>query len=84
MEDELLWKRASKDRDDGTINRIIGELMEKIYTDGQFYSFMAANNSKAQKKISSKEEMHYKLVFESIFGGNVGGIVPKMWNELWE
>jgi asparagine synthase (glutamine-hydrolysing) len=84
LSDDLLWERARKDRDDGMIERMINELMDRLYTDGQFYSFMATNNSRALKKITSKEEMHYRLVFEALFGGNIGGVVPKMWDELWQ
>lgn len=82
LDEGSLWRTLSKDKDSEAITELIGELMNELYTDIQYYSFKA-KNAVSKVNIESKEGMHYKRVFEKTFGGNARGVVPKFWGELW-
>lgn len=82
LEENLLWRTHSKDRDSEALKEVIDELMGALYTDTQYYNFKGSN-AESNNKIEGKEGMHYKKVFERIFGGNANVVVPKFWNELW-
>lgn len=67
------------------ITDIINQECEKMYTDQDFSEYL--NNPYVRldenTKPNTKEEMHYRKIFEKYFGTRLN-VVPKFWYQLWE
>lgn len=58
---------------------------ETLYSDQDFSDYLSSSHVRLDLKTkpTTKEEMHYRKMFEKYFGTRVG-IVPAFWYQLWE
>lgn len=83
---EILW-RPIQDASDCFQNIVaaIQEECEKIYTEQDFSDYSNTSHVRLDSttKPITKEEMHYRKLFEKYFGTRIK-VVPKFWYQLWE
>ena len=86
LPDEVLWrkKEAFSDGVSGTKRSwysVIQEKAEKMYTDEEFRK---ATEDYKHLPPTSKEALHFRKLFEKIFGtGEVQKVVPAFWLPMW-
>lgn len=86
LPDEVLWrkKEAFSDGVSGTKRSwysVIQERTEKIYSDEEFKK---ATEDYKHLPPTSKEALHFRKLFEKIFGkGEIQTVVPAFWLPLW-
>lgn len=81
----ILWRRmqdASKCFKN--IKSTLREYTDSLYTEQDLTDFVNLNHIRMDTvtKPTTKEEMHYRKVFEMNFGKN-SQLVPKFWKQLW-
>jgi asparagine synthase (glutamine-hydrolysing) len=67
------------------VSQIINGEFENMYTDQDFSDYLNFSHIRLDKNTSpsTKEEMHYRKIFEKYFGTRLN-VVPKFWYQLWE
>jgi len=80
INNESLWRTMeSVYNETNTAN--LGDTFERKYTNLEFDKFIYSDLSSIPPR--NKEEMHYKIVFNNLFGsGSLGKF--KFWDQLWE
>jgi asparagine synthase (glutamine-hydrolysing) len=64
-----------------SLNKSIDDYFNNLYTDHEYYSYVNLIDSRTRPQ--SKEEMHYRRTFESMFCDSTH-IVQEFWNHIWE
>jgi len=64
-----------------SLGKSIEEYYDNLYSDHDFYNYISTIFTETKPK--SKEEMHYRKTFETLFG-NAHGVVPEFWDQIWK